>query len=655
MCGIVGFFDTRKTGAAAELEAVTMRMADALRHRGPGSGAVWVDAVAGVALGHRRLAIIDLSLLGHQPMTSASGRYVVVFNGEIYNFRELRAQLESGGAQFRGNSDTEVLLAAVERWGMRSAVERFVGMFALALWDRDERTLHLVRDRLGKKPLYFGWVNERFVFASELKAFHAMDGFAPQVDRGALSQYLRYSYVPAPHSIYRGVHKLLPGSSLSLQIDEPRRDLLDRVATYWSAIDVAERGAEALVGGDRDERTAIDGLDSLLGAAVEARMISDVPLGALLSGGVDSSTVVALMQKHSRRPVNTFCIGFFDREFDEAKDAARVAKHLGTEHTELYITADTARAVIPRLPDIYDEPFGDQSQIPTFLVSQLARQHVTVALSGDGGDEVFGGYQRHFQAARLEQLQRVPRLLRRAAACALTAVSPTAWDRLFALANGAGGRGRRAHAGDNVHKFARLLPAADLDATYRQLTSQWTEPGELLRRAADECAADGGYVRRPRLGTFAETMMVLDTVTYLPDDILTKVDRASMAVSLELRAPILDHRIVEFAWQLPLDMKIRGAEGKWILRRVLDRYVPPHMVDKAKHGFGMPVGDWLRGPLRSWAEHLLDVRRMQQEGFFDPAPIRRRWAEHLSGKRNWGYHLWNVLMFQAWRERWAAS
>jgi asparagine synthase (glutamine-hydrolysing) len=361
------------------------------------------------------------------------------------------------------------------------------------------------------------------------------------------------------------------------------------------------------------------------------------------------------MQKHSRRPVNTFCIGFFDREFDEANDAARVAKHLGTEHTELYITADTARAVIPRLPDIYDEPFGDQSQIPTFLVSQLARQHVTVALSGDGGDEVFGGYQRHFQAARLERLQRVPRLLRSVAACALTAVSPAAWDRLFALANGVRGRGRRAHAGDNVHKFARVLPAADLDATYRQLTSHWTNPAELLRRAADEPAADRSDVRRPRLGAFAETMMLLDTITYLPDDILTKVDRASMAVSLELRAPILDHRIVEFAWQLPLDMKIRGAEGKWILRRVLDRYVPPHFVDKAKHGFGMPVGDWLRGPLRPWAEHLLDAGRLQQEGFFEPAPIRRRWAEHLSGKRNWGYHLWNVLMFQAWRERWAAS
>jgi asparagine synthase (glutamine-hydrolysing) len=655
MCGIAGFFDISGTARADELAAAATRMADTLRHRGPGSGDVWVDQGAGVALGHRRLAILDLSPLGHQPMVSANGRFVVVFNGEIYNFRDLRKELEACGARFRGHSDTEVLLAAVEQWGVRKAIDVSAGMFALALWDRDERRLHLVRDRLGKKPLYFGWVGERFMFASELKAFHADSRFAPEVDRGALALFLRYSCVPAPYSIYRGIHKLPPGTRLSLSVDEPRMhggDLLKRVETYWSAIGVAERGAAAPLA-FRDEHEAVDRLDSLLGTAVAERMIADVPLGALLSGGIDSSTVVALMQKHSSRPVNTYSIGFREQTFDEAVDAARVARHLGTHHDEIYISAETARSVIPQLPDIYDEPFSDQSQIPTFLVSKLARQHVTVALSGDGGDEVFGGYRRHFQAAQLERLQQVPAALRRIASRALTAVSPTGWDRLFSTLSAVGPRKRRhAHVGDSIHKLARVLLASTPEAAYRLLSSHWTEPTEVVRGAESEPVTASDPSLRPKLRDFAQTMMALDTVTFLPDDVLTKVDRASMAVSLELRAPILDHRVIEFAWQLPLGMKIRGSEGKWILRRVLDRYVPRSLIDKPKHGFGMPVGDWLRGPLKPWADALLDERRLDEEGFFEPAPIRNRWVQHLSGRRNWGYHLWDVLMFQAWKERW---
>ena len=665
MCGIAGLLE--EGGAASsspdELAGAAARMADALRHRGPDSGGVWVDAEAGIALGHRRLAIVDLSPDGHQPMASASGRLVIAFNGEIYNFRELRRELEAAGERFRGHSDTEVLLAAVERWGLDGALARSAGMFAFALWDRHERRLHLVRDRLGKKPLYFGWVGGRFLFASELKAFHADPAFAPEVDRGALALFLRHSCVPAPYSIYRDVFKLPPAGRLSLRpngSNAPRRgrDLLELVEPYWSALTVAERGAAAPLAFD-DEDEAVDRLDEVLSQAVGERMVADVPLGALLSGGIDSSTVVALMQRRSSRPVKTFSIGFHERGFDEATDARRVAEHLGTDHTELYVTPEEARAVIPRLPEFYDEPFADSSQIPTFLVARLARRHVTVALSGDGGDEVFGGYRRHFQARRLARLNRVPPALRASAAGLLTTLSPGGWDRLFdalgpALPSGL----RRALTGDGVHKFAGILPADGLEAAYRVMASHWTEPAAIVRGGngagvvEEPPTALTDPARRPRLEDFAHVMMALDTVSYLPDDVLTKVDRASMAVSLEARAPLLDHRVVEFAWRLPPGMKIRGGKGKWVLRRLLERHVPRELFERPKHGFGLPIGDWLRGPLRDWAEALLDERRLRSEGFFEPQPIRRRWAEHLSGRRNWAYHLWDVLMFQAWQERW---
>jgi asparagine synthase (glutamine-hydrolysing) len=654
MCGIAGLFDATASATAEDLVDVVSRMTDTLRHRGPDGGDVWVDAQAGMALGHRRLAIIDVSPLGHQPMSSRSGRFVVTFNGEIYNFRELRRDLEKVGEPFRGHSDTEVLLAAVERWGIEQAVIRAAGMFAFALWDRAERTLHLVRDRLGKKPLYFGWSGHRLLFASELKAFRAMPSFAAVVDRAALALFLRHSCVPAPYSIYRDVFKLPAGASLALNAasKDRGRDALKKVQRYWSAMETAVRGGDTPLDLTSGEEQAVDQLETLLGIAVSERMIADVPLGALLSGGIDSSTVVALMQKHSTAKVRTFSIGFHERGFDEAMDAARVARHLGTEHSELYVTPDEVRAVIPRVPDLYDEPFGDQSQIPTFLVSQFARRHVTVALSGDGGDEVFGGYQRHYQAERLARLVRLPLAVRAAAARSMIAVSPDRWDGLFLALTGVLPGLARAASGDKVHKFADILRAEGPQAAYLVMASHWRDPPVIEPDDEADSSVLAADLRLPELGDYALAMMALDTATYLPDDVLTKVDRASMAVGLEARAPLLDHRVVEFAWRLPRHLKIRGGKGKWILRKVLARHVPPALFERPKQGFGMPVGEWLRGSLRPWAEELLDESRLSREGFLQPEPIRAKWSEHLSGRRNWAYHLWDVLMFQAWKQRW---
>lgn len=657
MCGIAGLFDTRGASSPDELAGAATRMAGMLRHRGPDDGGAWVDAEAGVALGHRRLSIVDLSPDGHQPMASESGRFILVYNGEVYNFPTLRRELEAAGHRFRGHSDTEVLLAGFEEWGVEGTLTRAVGMFAIALWDRRERELHLMRDRLGKKPIYFGWVDGVLLFASELKAFHTYPAFRPEVDRGALMLLLRHNCVPSPHSIYRDVYKLPPASRVSLRVGDSLhsgRDVLDRVRSYWSAVSVAEQGAADPLSLRDDE--AVDRLEEVLSLAVGERMISDVPLGALLSGGIDSSVVVALMQRQSSRPVKTFSIGLHERGLDEAADAKRVAEHLGTDHTELYVTPEEAQGVIPHLPEFYDEPFGDSSQIPTFLVSRLARREVTVVLSGDGGDELFGGYQRHFQAGRLAKYNRVPHALRAAVSRLLTSASPDGWDRLFdTIGPVLPGGTRRALTGDKVHKFAGVLPARGMEAAYRTLTSHWQEPTAVVRGAGagEPVTVLTDPARRPALSDFAHVMMALDTLTFLPDDVLTKVDRASMAVSLEARAPLLDHRVLEFAWRLPLDLKIRGAEGKWVLRRLLERYVPRALFERPKQGFGVPIGPWLRGPLRGWAEALLAEDRLRDEGFFEPGPIRRKWAEHLAGRRNWAYDLWNVLMFQAWRERWA--
>ncbi len=630
--------------STTELTSHVRSMVAAIRYRGPDDSGAWCDERVGVGLGHARLSVLDLSPEGHQPMVSSSGRYVLSFNGEVYNFAELRSELRGTGANFRGHSDTEVMLAAFEEWGIEKAVRRFTGMFAFALWDRAERQLILARDRIGEKPLYYGWCGEIFLFGSELKALCSHPSWCGDINRDVLAGYMRYGYVPLPHSIYMGICKLLPGTWLKISSDDPP-GRMPVPTTYWSAREVAMQ--EPLT--DLSDAAATDALDSLLRQAVGRQMISDVPLGAFLSGGIDSSTVVALMQCQSSRPVRTFSIGFSESDYDEARYAKLVAAQLGTDHTELYLSAEEALNVIPRLPEIYDEPFGDSSQIPTHLVAALARKHVTVALSGDGGDELFGGYNRYFWGRSIwNRIGTVPQGVRHGIGGMMTALSPASWDRIGKLLPR---RLRQPTLGDRIHKLASVIDVEGPDELYRRLVSQHREPGSLIIGAeeapiwADAEAAAFGR------SDFTERMMFRDLVGYLSDDILTKVDRAAMAVSLETRVPLLDHHLVEFAWRLPLAMKVRDGQGKWLLRQVLYRYVPRELIDRPKQGFGIPLDAWLRGPLREWAEELLDERRLRREGYLHPGPIREKWAEHLSGRRNWQYWLWNVLMFQAWNER----
>lgn len=640
MCGLAGFFSPAKlTADAAE---VARQMSEAIIHRGPDDTGVWVDAVAGIALAHRRLSILDLSPAGHQPMASNGGRYVIVFNGEIYNHLELREAL--AGMAWRGHSDTETLLAAFEAWGIEATLKKCVGMFALALWDCETRSLTLARDRMGEKPLYYGWQGDVFLFGSELKALRAHPAFLGEIDRDALALYLRHNYVPAPYSIYHGIAKLPPGSWLTLPADAP----VAVETFYWRARDAAQ----ADVRRDLNDETAAGELDTLLRRAVGGQMVADVPLGAFLSGGVDSSTVVALMQSQSERPVQTFTIGFHEAGYNEAEQARAVAAHLGTEHTELYVTAEQAMAVIPRLPALYDEPFADSSQIPTLLVSELARRHVTVSLSGDGGDELFGGYNRYMWASRIwRSLGWAPRPLRAALAGVLTSLPPAAWNGVFAgLSAFLPKRWRYANPGDKLHKLAGILAVHSPEEIYLALVSHWQQSADMVIGATESATVLTDARQWADVPDFASRMMYLDQMTYLPDDILTKVDRAAMDVSLETRVPLIDHRVVEFAWQLPLSMKIRNGQSKWLLRQVLYRYVPRELIERPKMGFGIPLDAWLRGPLRDWAEALLDESRLRQEGYFYPEPIRQKWAEHLSGQRNWSYHLWDVLMFQAWLE-----
>jgi asparagine synthase (glutamine-hydrolysing) len=644
MCGIAGFWPTSRSALPAD--ELLGRMTGAIAHRGPDDCGGWCCDETGVALGHRRLSIIDLSPAGHQPMPSATGRYQIVFNGEIYNFRALRAELEREGAGFRGHSDTEVVLAAVERWGLVPALRRMAGMFAIALWDREERALHLVRDRIGEKPLYYGWADGKLLFGSELKALRAMPGFAGEIDRGAVALFLRHNYVPAPYSIYRNVRKVVPGTVLTFR--DPSASRPPQETVYWSAREVAEAGQRDPL--RLSERELVDACESVLSETVGEEMVADVPLGAFLSGGIDSSLIVALMQRQSARPVKTFTIGFDVPEYNEAEHASAVARHLGTDHTELYVTPADALSVIPRLPTLYDEPFADASQIPTALVAGLAREHVTVSLSGDGGDEFFGGYNRYVWGMRIwSMMRRVPRGMRRGVARGLHAVSPERWDRLFARFGGAlPRRARVSLPGDRMHKLAGVLAVDSPEQMYQQLVSNWREPQRVALGAAEHLTVLSDRARWPQLEELVPRMMYLDSVSYLPDDIMVKVDRASMGVSLETRAPFLDHRVVEFASRVPLEYKLREGQGKWLLRQVLYRHVPQALVDRPKMGFGIPIEHWLRDELREWCGDLLAPERLRADGFFDADAVRTKLDEHLRGDRNWQYLLWTVLMFQAW-------
>ncbi len=640
MCGIAGFWETKQR-TEDPLELLN-QMGATLAHRGPDDSGTFHDVTAGIGLTFRRLSIIDLSPEGHQPMFSASGRYVIIFNGEVYNFQEIRAEL--GVRQWRGHSDTEIMLAAVEQWGVESAIKQFVGMFALALWDRQERKLYLVRDRLGIKPLYYGNVAGNFVFASELKAVRRYPGFMAQINRDSLALYLRFNYVPTPHCIYEGLRKLSPGCILTLD----SADATPRINPFWSGRDVARAGLMSPM--LLDDSNAVDQLHDLLLKAIGLRMISDVPLGAFLSGGIDSSTVVALMQAQSSRPVKTFTIGFNEDGYNEATHAKQVAGRLGTDHTELYLTPKDALDVVPLLPSMYDEPFSDPSQIPTYLVSKLARSKVTVSLSGDGGDELFGGYNRYLLTKRIwNSIRRFPKFSRKVLVASLHSISPARIDRGFQLFRPfLPSKLRLMLPGDKVHKLADLLLVEGPEALYFRALSHWENPTELVPRSKEPKTVLEAMTGCSWASNIEEVMMLNDLLNYLPDDILTKVDRASMAVSLEARVPLLDHRVVEFAWKLPLHFKTRKGCSKWILRQVLHKYVPAELVERPKMGFGVPIDSWLRGPLREWAEDLLSTKTLAEHGLLSPEPIRLKWQEHLSGVRNWQYLLWDILAFEDW-------
>jgi asparagine synthase (glutamine-hydrolysing) len=654
MCGISGFLnlESRPATNRAVLAAQARGMADRLIHRGPDDVGTWVDPDAGVALGFRRLAIVDPSPAGRQPMESASGRYVIVFNGEIYNHGELRRRLlqeNLGPVVFRGHSDTEVLLAGIETWGLRKSLEQAVGMFAIAIWDRHEQRLSLARDRLGEKPLYYGLHNRTLLFASELKALVAHPAFTDRIDREAMTLFSQFGYIPAPYSVYERIAKLTPGSLVQFSARALRGSpgTLPEPTAYWSAKEVAEAGQAARFSGSFEE--AANQLERQIRETIADQMVADVPVGAFLSGGIDSSLVVALMQTQSSRQVKTFTIGFHEAAYNEALYAKKVAEHLGTDHTELYVLPAEAQAVIPSMPTFYDEPFADSSQIATHLVSRLARQHVTVSLSGDGGDELFGGYARYPLAVAIWKAMRVvPAVVRKPLAHLVSTAPPALLDTIFSwlgpLANRYGAPDR---ISGKLYRLAEMLKQRSVEGMYCSVVSQSS-------LAASGLPVPGSVFTRPeqwaRLDNIFEKVMFLDLMTYLPGDILTKVDRAAMSVSLETRVPLLDHRLVEFAWRLPLDFKYRDGRGKAILRRILEKHVPPALTERPKMGFGVPIGQWLRGPLREWAAELLDPRLLSASGPFDAAEVDQIWRQHLAGQRNWQSELWKVLMFQAWNQ-----
>lgn len=641
MCGLTGFWDLKHTINPGSYDKIAQEMALQIKDRGPDSEGVWCDQAAGIAFGHRRLAIVDLSPTGHQPMVSDSQKTVISYNGEIFNTAELRNELIAQGHNFRGLSDTEVILEACEAWGIEEAVKRFIGMFVFVIWDRQEKVLSLVRDRMGIKPLYWGFHQNVLLFGSQLKSFKPHPAFKPQINLEAASSFLRFNYVPAPLSIFQEIHKLLPGTILTI-------NALGECHTkvFWDMAKVAlQRQDDKSM---KSEPELIEDLDILLRDAVKRRMVADVPLGAFLSGGIDSSTVVALMQSQSNCPIQSYSIGFHEKEYDEAPLAKAVAQHLGTEHHELYLSPSDTYEIIPTISEWCDEPFADSSQIPTYLVSKLARTQVTVSLSGDGGDELFAGYTRYSMGTKVAKiLGHTPEWILQQVSNGIHLLSPQTWD---LLAKPFPKSVRPRHIGDKAYKMARIF--SERSYYYRGLVSSWTNPTDIIPQVQEP---EIGPWYHPQIEMFRnpiEQMQFMDTISYLPDDILTKVDRASMAVSLEARVPLLDHRVVEFAWSLPMSMKIRKGKGKWILRQVLERYIPTQFIDRPKMGFGIPIGDWLRGPLRGWAENLLAESRLRNEGLFNPTLIKTQWEEHLLGHRNWQHSLWCILMLQAWREHW---
>ena len=649
MCGLTGIFSSRLL-PAEELERLTRRMTDTLVHRGPNDSGTWMDAASGLALGFRRLSILDLSESGHQPMTSARGRYIIIFNGEIYNYRELRRELERAGDRFRGHSDTEVVLAALERWGVQAAISRLAGMFAIAVWDRESRTLALIRDRLGIKPLFVYAKNGLITFGSELKALMAGPGFDRTLDVSAVADYLRYLYVPWPRTIFQYASKLPPGHILT--ITDPAGPLPAPVP-FWSAVDAARRGLANPVTAPVSE--VLEELEQLLRATVTSHLQSDVPLGALLSGGIDSSCVVSMMQAVSTQRVKTFSVAFEEAEYNEAHHARTIAQHLGTDHTEYLCTGGDALALVPRLPELFDEPHADTSQIPAYLICALAGKSVTVALSGDGGDEVFGGYNRYTVGERmLRTSSRLPVPARRALASCIQRLSPPPRANRGMMASLLSPVTRPSRMNVRLQKIGSFMTNASVAEMYRSLVSAWQDPDALVIGGASTVGLLEELIESPAPVRLVDRMMLADQVTYMVDDQLAKVDRVSMAVSMEVRVPFVDHRLVEYAWRLPAGLKIRNGQGKWPLRRILQRYVPKHIVERPKMGFSVPIDEWLRGPLRGWVEELIAPERLAREGLLEPTVVRREWDALLGGHRRGALGLWAVLMLQAWRERWSS-
>lgn len=655
MCGITGLVSLTDNVSPDDLRNQIEKINDTLVHRGPDSGNVWVDEAGRIALGHRRLSIQDLSLEGQQPMISKSGRYQIVYNGEIYNFMEIMAELESMGWTFRGHSDTEVLLASIEEWGLDQAVHRSNGMWSFVIWDKKERKLILSRDRIGKKPLYFGTAKGYFVFASELKAIRSIDGYRPTVDRDSLALLMRYDYIPSPYSIYKNIYKLPAASILKIDVDKIRQgmsygELTKEIKTYWSLSDVCRKAEKNKY--QKSENELLDELDLLLRDAVKIRSISDVPLGVFLSGGIDSSLVTAAMQQTIQGDAKTFSIGVKNKEYNEAIFAKEVAKHLGTEHTEHYVSPEESLSVIKLLPTLYDEPFADSSQIPMHLVSKMAKQYVTVCLTGDGGDESFGGYYRYYSGKKIwDKIGLMPNILKKIVGKITGSISPAVWGSLFRVIEKI--TPRKFHINDPEYKIQALsevLMVNNREEFYRWTCSHWKNPESLVLGSREPLTVFSDPSRQAGLLDFSEEMMFIDQASYLPDDLLVKADRATMGSSLEARSPLLDHRIIEFAWSLPMSYRIQNDDGKRLLKKLLYRYMPRKLVDRPKMGFSIPVEAWLRGPLKEWAESLIDKERLKKEGFFDPELVHKKWQEHQSGKKDWKYSLWNVLMFQAWYE-----